>query len=190
VPSCFDCNNSFADDENYVRTILASARLNDIPNSPVEKIWNQKVQRSLQKNSKVLKEIYKSFQLVDVYHGPIYLGKRPAFPWDRKKGNRVISKIVKGLFYFENKRSLPNDFVVKIFLSPNEDDRIPNELKELICTSEIKQIGEGVFKYRTVHIKEDPNYSVWVLNFYDSYLNFICLTWKKLKSNNIVKISL
>ena len=188
VPSCFDCNNSFADDENYVRTVLASARLNDIPNSPVEKIWNQKVQRSLQKNPKVLKEVFKSFLPIDVYHGSIYFGKRPGFRCDRERVDRIMGKIVKGLFYFENKKPLPNDFIVKVFLSPNEDDKIPNEIKESICTSIIKCVSKDVFKYRTIHLPEDPNYSVWVLNFYDSYLNFICLTWKELKSNNIDKI--
>ena len=188
VPACFDCNESFSADENYTRIILASAKISDQPGSSAEKIWNQKVQRSLQKNSKVLKEIYISFRFVDIYHGPIYLGKRPAFPCDRKRIDRIIGKIVKGLFYFENKKPLSNDFTVKILWSPYKGNKILHEIINALHVSNIKQIGEGVFKYRNIYAKEDLNWSTWELNFYNSYLSFIGITGKELKNNDIDKI--
>jgi hypothetical protein len=94
VPSCFACNNSFSQDEEYARTVFATARQDDAPNHVVEKLWNEKIVKSLRRNPLVLENLNKCLFSVEGYHGPIYVGTRPGFTYDRNKVNKVVSKII------------------------------------------------------------------------------------------------
>jgi hypothetical protein len=147
VPSCFDCNNSFSKNEEYARTIFASAWQEDGSTKLAEDIWHDKVVRSLSRNHKLLKEVYESFREVDVYHNRIYLGKKSAIAFDRTVIELVIDKIIKGLFYHKRGKSLNKDFKVKILYNP-KSDKIPKIIADQLKATEIEEIGEGVIRFR------------------------------------------
>jgi len=174
VPSCYDCNNSYSDDEEYLRNILSIADLELDGKS--KDIWIQKVKRGIRRNNKLLKELSDSLKIRDAYYGDLYLGKRYTFKANMEKINRVIKKIIKGLFYHHYGRRLSKNYRVGIF----EDEQVPEELFGLLEQLKTKEIGEGVFRYKHKLVTEDKNNSVWSLNFYkNNFVQFICYTGNK-----------
>lgn len=59
VPACFKCNNTFSGDEEYLRTILVSAKAEEGKLGLADKLWNQKVEKSLLRNPRLFVEISK-----------------------------------------------------------------------------------------------------------------------------------
>ncbi|MEN6388890.1 MAG: hypothetical protein ABFD04_00620 [Syntrophomonas sp.] len=176
VPSCLDCNNSFSNDEEYFRTIIASARSFGEENVPHD-VWNR-VERSLNRNKRLLYQINESFRNVDIYSGKIYLGKRPAFKIDRNRADKVVGKIIKGLFYNEYGIPLAKEYMVKVLLN-DEDKIIPREIFDVTASTPVKELGDGVLRYRNACVETNQNYSVWALSFYmNDSVTWICLTGK------------
>jgi hypothetical protein len=174
VPSCFECNNRFSNDEEYLRTVLASALQDRDSEELVTQIWEQKVERALKRNEPLIGSIYNSLQLVSIYDGSTLLGKRMAFTIDMDRIERVISKIVKGLFFCHVGEPLAPNFSVKTALNPEE---FPERYSSLIQASPINTLGNGVLRYRRVHAVDDPNCSIWLISFYNNdYADFVCMT--------------
>src|SRR6056297_601227 len=66
VPACYDCNNSYSDDEEYLRNILSTADLE--LKGKAKDIWDQKVKRGIKRNNKLLKELSDSLEKRDAYY--------------------------------------------------------------------------------------------------------------------------
>jgi hypothetical protein len=113
----------------------------------------------------------------------INLGKTDACCVDMKRINNVIKRIVRGLFYKEKNRRLPDNYQV---WSYHIDDVI-NEYSRLLGTFMMKDIitsilqgksltiGNGVFRYWFKFMIDEENSSAFVLSFYDR-VNFLVLT--------------
>lgn len=185
VPSCLSCNNSFSNNEEYTRTILASALQDDGSTKLAEDIWHDKVAKSLLRNPKLLKQIYDGFRQVDAYYGPIYLGNKLAISLDRSRIDPVIKKVVRGMFYHKQGKPLEKDFKVKVLLNP-DPKKLPKELVDHVLASDIEEIGNGVIRYRAVFVHLNPNYSTWAISFYNNdTATFVCFTGKDERPEHI-----
>jgi hypothetical protein len=121
-----------------------------------------------QRRPALLRQIMKRATRVDVHsEGGIYLGRQPAFLFDRSRIQVVIDKTVRGLYYHECGTALPTNAKVGSFvLNPIFHEKF----KEVICSLPLHDIGGGVFSYRYWVSDETPEESFWLLMFFDKTL--------------------
>lgn len=172
VPACERCNQNLSKDEDYARIVLSSARVDGEELPLAEVIWEQKVSRSLRRNTKIAFDIYNSMRAIDA--------NNLAFRIDRNRLDKIIVKIVKGLYFAHFQKRIDDSYTVSVHLFPGQQSFphfYPHELIESILSSPIRTIGEGVLRYRWITSDENDNFSVWVLSFYNTdYNNFVVWT--------------
>jgi len=180
VPACFDCNNGNSADEDYLRNVFAmSYEEGNISTEIAKDVWEQKVTRTIGKNKKFLNDISNSFKDINVFQDGKYLGKKASFKIEREKVEKAISKMIRGLYYIEYNSILDPSYEIRIFENI-ELSIFPQNVVNDVFSKPIKQFGEGVVRYRTTRAKEDPNFSIWVINFYNyRYMYFVCFSYAK-----------
>jgi hypothetical protein len=100
VPACNKCNSSVGMDEDY---FLATFMFSEVGITDAGKIlWKQRLHRMFRRNLGLRRRIAKglSYRPVVTPTG-IYLGRRMALQFDEGRFDRVVQKIVRGLYYFE-----------------------------------------------------------------------------------------
>jgi hypothetical protein len=167
VPCCLACNNGFASEDEYFRTMIACAE--ECAGHPeAEKLW-KKILRQLHRtgDSAIPELIRQSFgSTADVTEIQI---KRAEL-----RIARTLKRIVRGLYFADTGVPLPLSWEIRANLSP----AFPGDdgLSEAIGAFEAipgwwgRDIGNGVFRYRMV---AEQAGILWLLIFYDS-LPFLC----------------
>lgn len=171
VPACIKCNNSYSSDEDYARIVLSSARTGE--NMPLaEQIWEQKVARSLIRNQKITHEIYNS--MIEISDSLI------AFKVDRSRIDKVITKIVQGMFFEHYKEPIGRQCIIKVHMWPGQKNipsEYPQEIIEGMHYAPIHVVGNGVLRYKWISSEESIHSSLWALSFYNNdYNNFFVWT--------------
>ena len=105
----------------------------------------------------------------------LYKGAAVAYDVDLERVNRVLTRIVKGLFFHEMGYRLPDTHEVFTAIDPPVDlerERDTNEFRVFaaLLTRPIIEIGDGVFSYRFLSSGEDSDSTVWLLTFYGAIL--------------------
>ena len=175
VPSCRPCNIKFQPYENYVRSLLLFGTAG--VSQEGEKLWEQKLNRTYQKDMGLKKIIANSFQEVELRTPTgLYAGKRIMIKTQWNRVSMFITKLVRGLYYFEFEKVLP---------VPTHID-FPHIHAEFLPVSEFKIIPaprygkkswKGIFEYRFGIFEEKPQESIWVFRMYDQNI-FIAITCK------------
>jgi hypothetical protein len=165
VPACDACNQSYKKDDEYFRTVIAGASFAD----PVgRRIWDEKVVRSTLKRSPRLSAALVS-RLVDIdikTPAGVYLGIQEALLVDFGRVNRVLEKIVRGLYFHHEGRRLSKQIKISIRSAPSGGDLEGIGEEVVHCT-----IGDGsVFQYGYRIHEGDRRISVWFFCFYRSVI--------------------
>ena len=165
VPACASCNSKTKLDDEYFRWLVATGSGVD---KRAHELIKDRILPRFRSRSALLHEIMKGATHVDIHsEGGIYLGKQPAFHFDRFRVQTVIDKTVRGLYYVELGTMLPENAVVTNFiLNPIFED----EMKNVICSLPLKDIGNGIFSYRFWADDTMPEESFWLLMFFDKTL--------------------
>jgi len=165
VPSCHNHNSAQSKEDEYFRWFVATAS----GESPIaEALIKDKVVRQFKERPKLLRTILQHSGYVDAEtHSGIYLGKRPAFKFERNRIQSVITRITKGFFYHFYKQRLPDNYAVYDFwLNPPIDD-----VQDFIVSRiPLNEIGKGVFSFRFEQDVDDPYFTAWLYMFYDRTL--------------------
>lgn len=113
------------------------------------------------------------------------LGQVGVYDVDLARLDKVISRIVKGLYFHENRGRLPNGFRVAAFsedglrdIDEETRENLKNNLLSPLMANEPKQVGERVFEYRSALAADYPGASVWLMTVYEK-VSFIALTMPK-----------
>lgn len=167
VPACDLCNSKTKLDDEYFRWLVATASGAD---EQAHQLIKNRVVPKFQRRPALLHMVMKGATHVDVHsEGGIYLGKQPAFHFDRGRIQTVIDKTIRGLYFKKLRVILPKDVVVANFvLNPIFND----EMKNAICSLPLNNIGNGVFSYRYWVEDTMPEESFWLLMFFDKILFF------------------
>ncbi len=80
--------------------------------------------------------------------------------------DRILSKLIKGMFWHQQKRNLPPDYQT---MSHNVGQDVAEHFATV--TAALQQlpetvVGEGAFAYRYHVVDENPNLTVWSFTFY------------------------
>lgn len=164
VPACRICNKSFEKDEEL---FLATFMFTEIGITEAgKKLWDEKLHRMYEKNLGLRKRISKSLQQVElVTPGGIYLGRRFVIKHNDAHSERVINKIVRGLYYYEYKEPLPPSVKISShFLKrPSEISEVEKFVPMLLFGS---RKWPGIFEYRYNRIANQTEGSMWVMRFF------------------------
>ncbi len=173
VPSCYNCNVGASRVDEYFRLIF-SIRNSTFDHPTVQKNI-PKIRRSLERRKfgGLRKLIVDSTKIVNLRtKSGLYIGKAGLVDPDSTRTDQVLRRIAKGLFYYENKRRLPDEYNIiwneisniKQF-SINQQITIIKML-DYLQNIPLKVFGLDVFKYRFMYCKDDKNYFFGTFNFY------------------------
>lgn len=177
VPCCEVCRAGWSDDDEYFRTaVVSSAEVSE--HKHARKV-NESVLRALRKPSKqgFAKLIRDSLQLIEVTtDSGIYLGKAGVLAIEKWRFDRVAERIIRGLFFHEKGRPVPNKYEVTNRLSQGQAKQILDGIPEAKFI-EPRVIGDYIFAYTYAPTVEDPDSMVWLSYFYKRLL-FVGFTVK------------
>lgn len=180
VPACKECNNAFSKDDEFFRALVA-IQADAAGNRVGQRIWDEKVIASTMKRSPALKrDLAKGITTVEVrsYSG-LYLGKSPALPFPKKRINRVVERIVRGLLWHHYRIKPGPAIHFQIRMDPEIGD-IPFSFES---HANLSSVGGTVFQYRHNTAIEDPEQSIWLLRFY-STTTFLVLLIREDSAND------
>lgn len=192
VPACFNCNNSFSKDDDWLLQIIATnAEFQEFPG--IGEVTDRGLRAVSRPESRGLLESFvANFTDVELWanasggSGGVYIGKAPAIQFDGDRLKRIIRRIVRGLFWNETRRVLPEDHVVHPFrLAKQKTHDAQDEIERLIQAGHLtfRSIAGGAFEYYYCIIFDAPNASMWVLRFYLGG-SLECVAWTKKESGD------
>ncbi len=183
VPSCDRCNGAASLDDEYFRlAITAGIDPTQFPNEFDLSIQAIHKLGAPQKRG-LAKTMLSNFRKKAIFTpAGLYLGEAGALSIDAVRIRRVVSRVVRGLFFHHFGKRLPSTHTIWIFsdwFTPNLPDReLFTEVQvvlDFLSSAEPREIGSGVFCYRHCILEEEPEGSIWWLCFYD-HRRFLCST--------------
>jgi hypothetical protein len=181
VPCCLRCNQKAAKDDEYFRTVITMRE--DIAEHHEAVRVLPAVQRGLRRPGGFRKTFLAALRKAEIRTpGGLYLGNTTVLSVDFVRLERVASRIIQGLFYYEKGARLPEQYEAVTY-APSKwafrrNEEVNNQLVELVtyaCSQPLKAIGDGVFSYKFCVCDEDDNSIVWVLIFYEG-ITFVGMT--------------
>ena len=174
VPSCASCNGGFQLDDDYFWMIMHTRM--ETGGHPELTRTKAKFISSLNRmeSARYKRAILNSMFLAElVTKSSLYVGTATAFRVDGERLNKVASRIIKGLFYYEKGFRLPDECEAVAFADPltmSDDPEVINRLVSFMLTRPEQIIGNNVFSYRC-HFHEEEEYtSAWLMLFYENML--------------------
>lgn len=183
VPACRTCNSKASIDDEYFRYALTMSDATGI--NPKAAKGRESSLRSLARPraTRFKSRLLSSFRPVEVRspHGVI-LGTRLGYQVELGRVFAVVSRIVRGLYYYETKRLLPIGSEVLVHCDDTLIALPVSELSEIVRTiitplshREAKVVEPESFSYRFQFFEEDPCVSVWALTFFSS-ISFLAIS--------------
>jgi hypothetical protein len=168
VPACRSCNLEKGTDDQFLRDLLATdmaARTNPT----AKQLFDGPMTRALERNRSEVGRIVASSRMhridlrtpAGLYIGEGYQG---TLPDDRV--SRILTRIVRGLYFSNRKQPLPPEAVTTVFRRSPAD--LPGFLKTLGTGPELHY--EGVFGCKFIFADEKPALTLWLMWFYNSVL--------------------
>jgi len=146
-----------------------------------KKLMEGEISRSIIRTPALGHQMFSQMKLVDVYTRlGLYKGKMTMYSVsdsDRKRIDRVVNKIIKGLFYHEFGRTIPENWIVKIiWITPKVEKE--QKLDELAKEPRWRVIKEDTFAYWVNYVPKTFQ-SIWLLDFFKIPLFYVLVLGKK-----------
>lgn len=165
VPSCESCNRLAGQttDEMFKAAISLQANPDD---DETRNGFVKSGHSTLQKNRRLMREFFSASDEVWVKDEQNELRKTRAFLWKAENHDSVIERITKGLFYSVTKQSLHAlNCSVEVYFYGRGDIEITSIARSL----NRHVIGDNQFVYAYGVAQEDPRYSIWLYEFYETH---------------------
>jgi len=170
VPACYTCNNGLSRDEEYfLVAILAEATAHSATANRVLDRLAEDHRSGRRRRTGLALALLEKARPVDVYSpGGIYLGTAEGLELDTTRVNRVLDKIVRGLFFHHVGRRLSQDAAVYVEIKPDLD-RMQSPVIAAALAQAPTFLGD-VFMYRLFSPSDGTDATSWTLGFYDAVL--------------------
>lgn len=169
VPCCEKCNSSFSKDDEYFRNMLVSCE--PVCSDSNAQAINQKFLRSIRRPKAIgLKQsVLKNLHIVEIKTpAGLYIGKAPAIRVDRKRFNRMLDRIARGLFYKISGYTVPNAYDIRIVFQDSWLSK-PVEFLDYFKNDwqPLSYIGNRIFAYSYAICIDNPNAMALLFIFYE-----------------------
>lgn len=179
VPSCKTCNKGFQKDEDFFRQFYVSMIMDKSPEAKT--LFMNEISRAILRSPALAHQMFSQMKLIDAYTtSRIYLGKKTMYrvsDLDKDRIDRIVKKIIQGLFFNRFGVLLPKDWIIKIiWITPKvEKDLKLQELAKTLIWDVIKEDG---FAYGIQYVPETYQ-SVWILDFFKVPLFYVLVLDRK-----------
>jgi hypothetical protein len=169
IPSCYCCNNGASKDDEYLRTMIALSAKGKSDESL--KLLSEAAVRSLARPEAVnfRRAILGNLKETFVYDPAGIVVPATFGNVDLSRFDKVIARIIKGLFFKERGQRLPSNYVVENYSTEGlkkvpraEGKRLAEQIKGVIA-SDPKEIVGPQFLYWSQYSESDLNLSFWVI---------------------------
>lgn len=199
VPVCGNCNRNewygsgveIAKDEEYTRNIFvweywagqhpATQKLmaqTSAVDAGAESGKDGAAYRSIMNDGRMRRTFAEGLKFHNMARTPsglLFPSKGCTLGFDSKRINRVIRKIVRGLYYHEENQIFPSDYDINVFvlsLTPYVDQYRADQpairaLLNTLSAPNPRRLAGGVFSYNFAKMPTDPARTLWVMSFYD-----------------------
>ena len=164
VPACRSCNREAGKDEEL---FLAAFMFGEAGVSLAgKKLWDEKLHRMYDKNRGLRRRIAKSMHSVDIFTpGGVFLGRGLGVRLEEERINRVVTKIIRGLYYHEYQEALSSSTEIMCHFAQQPSDLSPVE--KIVDQLQFGSRGwPDVFEYRFNRVEEKPEASIWLVRFF------------------------
>ena len=156
VPSCAGCNGSFKLDDEYFRlAITTGVDPKDFPIA-IEAIYKLGTPEKV----RFAKSILLKFDR-----------EKNAHHLDRPRMQRVIERVIRGLFWHHQRQPLPAQAKMRLWFTYCDEVPMDNmgleSVLDTLGQQQLHQIGKGIFSYRGVLDSDQAVFSAWYLRFYE-----------------------
>jgi len=170
VPCCLSCHEGWSDDDEYFRAMILSSELTQSHSDAAKnvEIFLQSLKRP--EHEKFLARLWSSIGYINVYtKSRLYLGIRPAIRYERARMDRIILRIVRGLFFKETGTVFPSTHEVITAMPEQISDKLVELSQKIKTFKPWTSVGNKIFKYTVSFAPEDQISSYWVMFFYDRF---------------------
>lgn len=167
LPVHAGCNKSYQEDEDYfVHSIAPLAK----GSYSGDGIWNDIAQRLRRaQGQRIGQMILREFE--ERPSGLYLPGGKVIKRFDAKRVKRVVWKIVRGLFYKEHARFLPEE-PPRLLKFVSVGEKPPPEFQAVRSTQSKGQYP-NVFDYKYIVISELDNFHLWAMLFWDRLIKLV-----------------
>ena len=150
VPACSICNNGSSTDDEIFKVLIGitTGEYQSEPNKIIESLAS-----TIGTNQKIANQIFETKQHVYAQlNGNIY-EPATAVTFDHEAYDRVITRIIKGLYWMENGSALPEHSKIIILVGEHLKVSVAQSLMSLMHELPLRKLNKESFLYR-FHITE------------------------------------
>ncbi len=167
VPACTTCNHGASNDDATFRNHLSvmAGSFGESANA-AERL--QPSLRAIRRDKRTLARTVLGARPVERFStGGIYLGQGIAVPTPPEARERVLMRIVRGLFWHHLGERVPADRIKLIYIDKSKPAWKETLDGLLSMPHEYRTIGTGeTFEYRYARDESDPGVSFWMMTFF------------------------
>ena len=176
VPACLKCNNGASNDDAEFRNHLSimAGSFGESPNA-AERL--KPSLRAISRDKPTLARVVLGAYPTERYSaGGIYLGQGVAVPLPPDARERVLNRIVRGLFWYHFDERIDAARVRLIHVNKNKPTWRDSLDELLSITHQYVSIGNGeTFEYRYARDNDDPSVSFWMMTFFKGHSEYIVI---------------
>ncbi len=170
VPCCESCRQGWSKDDEYFRLVLLSTWTvseQEIAQKPIDTLIRSLGRKENRKFARMVqRSMGKSFARTEA---GILLGPFDTLSIQPERVNRVLERIIRGLFFHEKKYPVPEGYRITIRFNQLGLDKILGMLTG-VHFHEIKSVQDSIFTYSFKESEVDTNSIVWLLMFYGIFI--------------------
>jgi len=175
LPGCGQCNQGLSKDEELFRVFVACGEAHE--NEAGFRVWTERIRPDLRGRRRGLKRLIPDAGKEAGIFSSLgdFLGRASVLEVEPGPINRVLAKIVKGLYYSDTGKVLPPDVQILVEYGAQQPGRLVSApLDEAIRGAKRVDVGNGVVTYWRNTAKDDPTASLTWLKFYEDKLFLVC----------------
>lgn len=167
IPACSECNNGAAVEDEEFKVLMGISTGEFHKNPDVVVDW---VARTIGHNKKIAAQIFSTKQNVHAHlRGPI-LEPAVAVTFDGEKYNKVISRIIRALYWVQQGRALGLNSKISVFATQSMKPDFSKSMMDLMNCLEAHTLNKDTFVYK-FQVCEDGS-SIWGMQFFKKHTVF------------------
>ncbi len=163
VPACIDCNNGASDYDDLFKVFLSLQASTN--NGIARLLFEEKTVRTLERNQSLLAKIREESRVIGIESDGGKIETRTGVLWDSVAHDAVIARTIRGLYFHHTGSPMPKtcNLSVQFFRE------IPEDVLQYLHLFHEVRIGENQVIYKYIIFEEEPEHSLWLLEFYGAH---------------------
>jgi hypothetical protein len=164
VPACAQCNNGSSRDDEAFKVLIgvATGEFQDVPLKVIDSLA-----RTIGRNSRIASQIFSTKKMVLTnLRGPI-LEPAVSITFDFEPYDRVITRIVRALYWIETNQALPADAQITVLPGHEIPQSLGSDLMQLMLQLPLRKLNKDTFLYRFQI--EDGGNQLWGMQFFSRH---------------------